>query len=164
MNNDLSKNFMKMRYESIYGTYRSEWEILPDGRVHATIEIPFNCTARVGLPFYPEKPIGDLSSGVYEYTYLPTEDLRSRYTKKTLFKDMVKDPKAMAVIERVSPLLQWFLGSGNQDYLHESLTTLQNMFYMGFTKEVIDALTKELTAIYDEEAAQEGEENGVLHE
>lgn len=70
----------------------------------------------------------------------------------------------MAVIERVSPLLQWFLGSGNQDYLHESLTTLQNMFYMGFTKEVIDALTKELTAIYDEEAAQEGEENGVLHE
>ena len=157
-------HFMKMHYESIYGTYRSEWEILPDGRVHATIEIPFNCTARVGLPFYPEKPIGDLSSGVYEYTYLPTEDLRSRYTKKTLFKDMVKDPKAMAVIERVSPLLQWFLGSGNQDYLHESLTTLQNMFYMGFTKDVIDALTKELTTIYDEEAAQEGEKNGVLHE
>lgn len=153
---------MKMRYESIYGTYRSEWEILPDGRVHATIEIPFNCTALVGLPFYPEEPIGELSSGIYEYTYTPTEDLRSRYTKKTLFKDMVKDPKAMAAIERISPLLQWFLGSGNEDYLNESLTTLQNMFYMGFTKEVIDDLTRELTAIYDEESKQEGDENELL--
>lgn len=144
-------HYMKMRYESVYGTYRSEWEILPDGRVHVILEIPFNCTALVGLPFYPEKPIGELTGGTYEYTYQPTEDLRSRYTKKTLFKDMVKDPKAMEVIERVSPLLQWFLGFGNQDYLYESLTTLQNMFYMGFTKEVIDELTKELMAIYEED-------------
>ena len=143
-------HYMKMRYESAYGTYRSEWEILPDGKVHTVIEIPFGCTALVGLPFYPKEPIGELSSGIYEFTYLPTEDLRSRYTKKTLFKDMVKDPEAMKVIERVSPLLQWFLGSGNQDYLYESLTTLQNMFYMGFTKEMIDELTKELLAIYEE--------------
>lgn len=141
--------YMKMRYESVYGTYRSEWEILGDGQVRAVIEIPFNCTAVVGLPFYPEEPIGELSTGIYEFTYMPTEDLRSRYTRKTLFKDMVQDPRAMEIIERVSPLLQWFLGSGNQDYLHESLTTLQNMFYMGFTKEMIDELAKELTAIYE---------------
>lgn len=144
-------HYMKMRYETVYGTYRSEWEILGDGQVHVTIEIPFNCTAVVGLPFYSEEPIGELSAGTYEFTYMPTEDLRSRYTRKTLFKDMMQDPKAMAVIERISPLLQWFLGSGNQDYLYESLTTLQNMFYMGFTKEMIDDLARELMAICEED-------------
>lgn len=142
--------FMKMRYESVYGTYRSEWEILKDGRIRAVIEIPFNCTALVGLPFYPEKPIGELEAGIYEFTYMPTEDMRSRYSKKTLFKDMIKDERAMEVIERVSPLLQYFLGTGNQDFLHESLTTLQNMFYMGFSKEMIDNLTEELMKIYEE--------------
>ncbi len=142
--------WMKMRYESVYGTYRSEWEILKDGRIHATVEIPFNCTALVGLPFYPEKPIGELKAGVHEFTYMPTEDMRSRYSKKTLFKDMMQDARAMEVIERVSPLLQYFLGTGNQDFLHESLTTLQNMFYMGFSKEMIDNLTEELTKIYEE--------------
>lgn len=107
--------FMKMRYESVYGTYRSEWEILKDGKIRAGIEIPFKCTALVGLPFYPEKPNGELEAGIYEFTYMPTEDMRSRYSKKILFKDMIKDDKAMEVIERVSPLLQYFLGTGNQE-------------------------------------------------
>lgn len=91
-----------------------------------------------------------LEAGIYEFIYMPTEDMRSRYSKKTLFKDMIKDDRAMEVIERVSPLLQYFLGTGNQDFLHESLTTLQNMFYMGFSKEMIDDLTEELMKIYEE--------------
>lgn len=143
-------HWMKMRYESAYGTYRSEWEILKDGKVHALVEIPFNCSALVGLPFYPGEPVGELRAGVHEFTYQPTEDLRSRYTQKTLFKDMMQDERAMAVIERVSPLLQYFLGTGNQDFLYESLTTLSNMFYMGFSKEMIDSLTRELMQIYEE--------------
>ncbi len=143
-------HWMKMRYESVYGTYRSEWEILKDGKVHVLVEIPFNCSALVGLPFYPGEPAGELKAGIYEFTYEPTEDLRSRYTQKTLFKDMMQDERAMKIIERVSPLLQYFLGTGNQDFLYESLTTLQNMFYMGFSKEMIDNLTRELMQIYEE--------------
>jgi alpha-L-rhamnosidase len=104
----------------------------------------------VGLPFYPKENVGEISAGIYEYTYMPTEDLRTRYTKKTLFKDMMQDEQAMKVIERVSPLLQYFLGIGNQDFLYESLTTLNNLFYMGFSKEMIDNLTSELMKIYEE--------------
>lgn len=59
----------------------------------------------VGLPFYPDKEIGKVGPGVHVYEYMPTEDLRSRYTKKTLFNDMWKDPEAMKIIERISPLL-----------------------------------------------------------
>jgi alpha-L-rhamnosidase len=143
-------HYMKMHYESVYGTYRVEWEILKNGQVHVIIEIPFGCSGFVGLPFYPKENVGEISAGIYEYTYMPTEDLRTRYTKKTLFKDMMQDEQAMKVIERVSPLLQYFLGSGNQDFLYESLTTLNNLFYMGFSKEMIDNLTSELMKIYEE--------------
>ncbi len=142
--------YMKAAYRSAYGTYRSEWKILKDGKVHVEIEIPFGGTAVIGLPFYPEEPIGELPAGVYAFTYQPTEDLRCRYTKKTLFKDMMQDERAVQIIERVSPLLQYFLSSGNEDFLHESLTTLQNMSYMGFSEEEIRNLTEELMKLYED--------------
>lgn len=142
--------YMKSRYQSVYGTYRSEWKILKDGQVQIELEIPFGCTAIVKLPFYPEKPIGELAAGVYQFIYQPTENLRCKYTKKTLFKDMMQDDHALRVIERVSPLLQYFLSSGDEDFLHESLTTLQKMSYMGFSQESIDGLTEELMNLYEE--------------
>lgn len=142
--------YMKASYDSVYGTYRVEWRIKKDGRVHALVEVPFGCTALVGLPFYPGEATGELSSGIYEFTYMPTEDLRCRYTKKTLFKEMVQDEKAMEIIERISPMLQHFLTSGDEEFLHESLNTLKGMFFLGFSQEVIQKLTDELTKIYEE--------------
>ncbi|XCP85570.1 family 78 glycoside hydrolase catalytic domain [Roseburia hominis] len=100
--------YVKVSYDSVYGTYRVEWKIKKDGRVHVTIEVPFGCTALVGFPFYPGEATGELTAGVYEFEYKPTEDLRCRYTKKTLFKEMVQDEKAMEIIERVSPMLAAF--------------------------------------------------------
>lgn len=142
--------YVKASYESVYGTYRVEWRIKKDGRVHVVVEVPFGCTALVGFPFYPGEAVGELTAGVYEFEYQPTEDLRCRYTNKTLFKEMVQDEKAMEVIERVSPMLQQFLASGDEEFLHESLNTLQGMFFLGFSSEMIQKLTDELTQIYEE--------------
>lgn len=140
---------MKASYECPYGTWRSEWEIRSDGKVHVVLDVPFGCTAVVGLPFYPAAEIGEVHAGTHRFDYQPTEDLRARYSKQTMFKDMMQDEKAQAIIERVSPLLGYFLGSGNEDFLYESLDTLEGMSYMGFQKEEIEKLTKELTEIYD---------------
>lgn len=130
--------------------FLSEWEIRPDGRVHIVLEVPFGCTAVIGLPFYPDGEIGETGAGVHRFDYQPTEDLRLRYSRQTMFKDMMQDEKAQKIIERVSPLLGYFLGSGNEDFLYESLDTLAGMSYMGFKEEEIEKLTSELTAIYDE--------------
>lgn len=143
--------YVKASYESVYGTYRVEWRMKKDGRVHVRLEIPFGCTALVGLPFYPGEAAGELGAGVYEFEYQPTEDLRCRYTRKTLFKEMVQDEKAMEVIERISPMLQQFLTSGDEEFLHESLNTLEGMFFLGFSPEMIKELTEELTRIYEED-------------
>lgn len=142
--------YVKAAYDSACGTYRVEWRIRKDGRVHALVEIPFGCTALVGFPFYPGDATGELGAGVYEFEYQPTEDLRCRYTKKTLFKEMLQDEKAMEVIERISPMLQQFLISGDEEFLHESLNTLEGMFFLGFSPKIIKELTEELTKIYEE--------------
>lgn len=141
--------FMKTSYESVYGTYRVEWEIKKDGNVHVLVEVPFGCSAAVGLPFY-EGEVEEVSAGTYEYNYKPTTDLRSLYTRKTLFKDMMQNPKALEIMERISPLLQHFIVSGDEEFLNESLMTLAGMSFLGFSEEMVENLALELTKIDEE--------------
>lgn len=141
--------FMNTSYESPYGTYRVEWEIKKDGKVHVHVEVPFGCSAVIGLPFY-EGEVNEVTSGIYEYDYEPATDLRSLYTRKTLFKEMMQNPKAMEVIDRISPLLQHFLGSGDEEFLNESLATLEGMSFLGFSPDVIENLALELTKLAEE--------------
>ena len=144
--------WLKGSYASAHGTYQVEWRLKKDGNVYIKVQIPFGCTAQVVLPFYPGPDAGELNAGVHEFEYRPTRELRCRYTKKTLFKDMLGDAQAMEIIERLSPQLFHFLASGDEEFLHENLTTLKNMFFLGFSGEMIDALTKELTGLYREQA------------
>ena len=141
--------FMKVSYESPYGTYSSEWELQKDGMVQVKLEVPFGCSAVVALPFCEDAP-QEVPSGTYQFQYMPTEDLRCRYTKKTLFKEMMQDSKALEIIDRISPLLQHFLGSGDEEFLHESLDTLKSMAFLGFSEEEVQKLTEELTKISEE--------------
>lgn len=138
---------MEASYDSVYGIYKVNWNLRENGDMNVHLEIPFECCAEVKLPFYPLEPIGELSAGSYEFEYHPTEDLRCRYTKKTLFKDMVQDEKAMKIIDRISPMLQHFLETGDEDFLHDSLQTLKGMAFLGFSEKEIEDLTEELTRI-----------------
>ena len=47
---------------------------------------------------------------------------------------MMHDPEAMKVIERVSPMLMYFLSTGNQDYFMRASRAWKKLFYMGFTQ------------------------------
>lgn len=135
--------FMDMSYDSAMGTYRAAWSIKENGAVKVNVEVPFGCTAVIGLPFY-DGGVFEVEAGRYEYEYMPTQDLRCLYTRKTLFKDMMKDEKSLEIIDRVSPLLAHFLGSGDEEFLNESLETLQGMAFLGFSEEEISKLTEEL--------------------
>lgn len=141
--------YIKMSYDCGYGTYRVEWEIKKDGNVHVAVEVPFGCSAVVGLPFY-NGGTKEVAAGVYAYDYKPSTDLRCLYTKKTLFKDMMQNPKALEIIDRISPLLQHFLSSGDEEFLNESLMTLQGMSFLGFSEEEIEKLALELTVLDEE--------------
>lgn len=142
-----------MVYDSAYGEYKISWKIRKDGFVVADITVPFGCCAVVGLPFYDENyGLFEVEAGEYHYEYLPTVDMLRRYNDKTMFKDMMHDPEAMQVIERVSPMLMYFLSTGNKDYFYESLHGLEKLSYMGFTGEMINNLKTELYKLKDMEA------------
>lgn len=138
--------FLDMSYDSAMGTYRVAWKIRENGEVHVTVQVPFGCTAVIGLPFY-DGGVFEVEAGTHEYEYRPVQDLRCLYTKKTLFKDMMQDEKSMEIIDRVSPLLAHFLGSGDEEFLNESLETLQGMAFLGFSGEEIEKLSEELTQL-----------------
>lgn len=142
--------YMNMTYDSAYGEYKVSWKVLKDGNVSVDIQVPFGCSAVIGLPFY-EGEVTEVAAGSYHYEYRPIEDLRQRYNHKTMFKDMMHDPEAMKVIERVSPMLMYFLSTGNQDYFYESLQSLEKLSYMGFTREIVDNLSAELSKLMDME-------------
>lgn len=145
--------YMHMVYDSAYGEYKISWKIRKDGFVVADITVPFGCCAVVGLPFYDENyGLFEVEAGEYHYEYLPTVDMLRRYNDKTMFKDMMHDPEAMQVIERVSPMLMYFLSTGNKDYFYESLHGLEKLSYMGFTGEMINNLKTELYKLKDMEA------------
>jgi len=144
-------HWVKASYESPYGTYHVEWTLKKDGRINVKLVIPFGCTAMVGFPFYPGEATGELTAGSYEFEYKPTEDLRCRYTNKTLFGEMMKDEKAMEIIDRISPMLLGFLMSGDEEFKHESLNTLKGMEFLGFSPDIINQLTEELTNIKGED-------------
>ena len=62
----------------------------------------------------------------------------------------MKDEKAIAIIERLSPMLMHFLSTGNEDYFFESLDTIRRLTFMGFRPEEIDELSRELTSLIEE--------------
>ncbi|HAJ15029.1 MAG TPA: hypothetical protein DCL24_01900 [Erysipelotrichaceae bacterium] len=140
---------MHMTYDSPYGQWDISWQIKDNGKLHVSITIPFNASATLILPCHPKGEIGTLTSGTHVFEYMPVEDFRARYTKKTLFNDMMKDPEAMKIIERMSPLLQYFLTTGNEDFYYESLDTLMGMSYLGFKQEEVLALGHELVKLHD---------------
>lgn len=141
--------FFKCSYESAHGLYRVEWKINKDGDIDFLIEIPIDCSAVVELPFYPNNEKMELITGVHEFHYKPTQDVKSKYSKQSLFYDMVDDEQAMNVIKKISPMLFNILKSGDVDCLYENLETLKEMFFLGFTPEMIKQLTKELTSLSD---------------
>ncbi len=136
--------FARLSYGSVYGTYRSEWEIEKDGFVKVLVEVPFGCSAKVELPFYPGGGVFEAEAGVHEYHYRPTKNLNALYDRKTLFVEMTDDARAMAAIERHTPFLKFLLDQGDVEFLHENLENLREMFYMGFSADQVDALAEEL--------------------
>ncbi len=137
----------KASYDSVNGMYRSEWHIRADGWVEILIEIPFGCSAVIRLPSHPESWLLEKGPGIHEFKYQPTEDLRGLYTRKTLFGDMLGNPEAMTVIANISPMLHHMLESGDKGFLRENLESIPRMGFLGFTNDVVSALTEKLMAL-----------------
>ena len=140
--------YCRLRYDSAYGLYTVDWTIEQNGEASLRVTVPFGCSAVVVLPCCDAAP-QEKQAGSYTFRYRPNIDLRQLYNKNTLFKEMVKNPRAMEIIDRVSPLLQHFLSTGNEEFLNESLLTLAGMSFLGFGEDEIETLGLELTGLVE---------------
>lgn len=139
--------YAKLCYESVYGTYRSEWKIDETGKVNVLVEVPFGCSAEVKLPYHPEDCILTVEAGIYEYSYEPTKNMNALYNDQTLFVEMMNDERAMAGIEKHTPFLKMLLDQGDVEFMHDNLRNLRDMFFMGFTPDNVDPLAAELLSL-----------------
>lgn len=139
----------KASYSSAYGTYGSSWEIMPDGQVQVTLDVPFNAEAEVSLPDYDGAAIGTVGAGHYVWIYRPRRELRSKFNRNSIVKDWIADSRGKEVVKEQSPLLDYYLMTGNTDFLYESLETLPSKDYMGFTQEEVNRLAEGILAIYE---------------
>jgi alpha-L-rhamnosidase len=128
---DIRIKKVQCRYESVNGTYASSWEIAKDGTLAVHVEVPFDCEADVMLPGY-EKEVMVLTAGSYDFSYMPKEDFRKPYSKKTTLMRISKDENAMAILGRYTPALAGIAASGNPEMGSNSLEDLLGMGYLPF--------------------------------
>ena len=55
----------------------------------------------------------------------------------------------MKIIQKRAPLLFNILKSGDEEFMYENMNKLKDMFYMGFTPEIVGELAKELASLHD---------------
>ncbi|PRX27201.1 alpha-L-rhamnosidase [Orenia metallireducens] len=135
--------YVKCQYDSVSGTYVSNWEIKEDGKVHVHVEVPFNAEATLILPRC-EDPAKHLGSGSYDFEYMPTSDYRLIYHKETRLEQLKEDEEAMEILAEKLPAAVGLIKSGNPEMGSKKLEDLYQMGYMGFKPEDIKATIDEL--------------------
>ncbi|MCL6605110.1 MAG: glycoside hydrolase family 78 protein [Paenibacillus sp.] len=138
----------KVKYDSIRGTYRSEWTVNNDGSVGVIFEVPFACAAEVYLPEYDGGTV-ILGPGIHEFTYQPLRDFRNLFSMNSRLEELVKNPGALDVLNRRLPSIFHFLSMDDIDGRSHSLNTLGKMAFFGIKDEDIQLAAEEILKIQE---------------
>lgn len=128
---DIRLDRVNCRYDSVQGTYVSNWSIEPDGSIKAHIEIPFNCTAVVRLPEYETAEM-ELEAGSYDFSYQPKHSFRKPYHGGTTLARLKQDGQAMDILGKYAPAIAGITMSGDPEMGAKSLNDIQQMPWMPF--------------------------------
>lgn len=135
---------VKCTYDSVNGTYASEWKIKEDGYFAIHIEVPFDCEAEVELPGYPEGKMV-LTAGSYDFDYQPEQDLRKPYSRETTLGRLAQDPKAMGILGKYTPALAGIAASGDLEMGTNSLEELSHMTFLPFDPAQLELAVEEIS-------------------
>jgi alpha-L-rhamnosidase len=135
--------YVNCRYESVSGTYVSNWRINEDGTVTVHFEVPFNCSAEALLPRY-EGGVVSLESGSHDITYIPTKDYRKIFGAESRLEELSVNEKAMKILSGKLPIAAGMIASGDKESLSKSLGQLFYMGFMGFKSEDVQATIDEV--------------------
>lgn len=89
-------------YRSAAGLWKVHWHIIDAEHLHVEATVPFGCIALLKLPFSGEEE-QVLEAGHYTYTYRTTKPLHQVMTSRNTVAELLADPKAKAILERMIP-------------------------------------------------------------
>lgn len=135
--------FVNGTYHSVRGTIVSNWRILEDGNVKLHVEIPFDTTAVLTLP-YSERGQQELEAGSYDYLYRPTRDLLHRYSMETRLGELAKDPRAVRILEKRLPQAARLIEDHNPENLSLTMRSLSDWIYLGCGREETEEAMREI--------------------
>ena len=136
-------SYVNCSYDSVSGTYVSNWRINADGTVTVHFEVPFHCTATALLPGTDGEEIS-LEAGVFERTYRPKRDYRMCYTMDTRLEELQGDERAVEILKTELPIAYGMIESQDAENLSLSLGELQFMFFLGFNPEMVQPVAEKL--------------------
>ena len=136
-------NYVNCSYDSISGTYVSNWRINMDGTVTVHFEVPFNCKATALLPGTDGEEIS-LEAGVFEQTYQPKRDYRMCYTMDTRLEELKDDERAVEILKTELPIAYGMIQSQDVENLSLSLDEMQFMFFLGFNPGMVQPVAEKL--------------------
>ncbi|MEW9052264.1 MAG: family 78 glycoside hydrolase catalytic domain [Neobacillus sp.] len=134
------------RYESVSGTYVSNWKINEDGTVTMHFEVPFNCSAEAVLPRYEGERI-ILGSGSHDITYVPTEDFRNIFGPESRLEELAVNEEAMKILSEKLPIAAGMIASGDKESLSKSLQQLYYLDIIGFKPDDVQAAIDEVKKV-----------------
>lgn len=134
---------LECSYRSPVGTYVVNWKIKENGFLSVHIEVPFNCTAEVTLP-ESEKETFTVSSGIYDYEYLPLHDYRQKFNENSLLSEIFADEEAKMILCNKIPQAA---GLENPIDAAQPLRILYEREFMGITREMAEEAIGLVTAL-----------------
>lgn len=140
---DVRLGYVNCRYDSVSGSYVSNWSIEEDGSLKVHVEIPFGCTASLRLPGY-ETPEMTLDAGSYDFAYLPKKSFRQPYHAGTSLARLAQDERAVGILGQYAPALAGMARSGDPEMGAKSLEDLMKMTWMPFEPEKLAQAIEEI--------------------
>ncbi len=140
---DIRLGHVNCRYDSVQGTYVSNWSIEADGSVKIHVEIPFNCTAVVRLPEYETEEM-ELTAGSYDFCYQPKNSFRKPYHRGTTLGRLAQDGQAVEILGKYAPAIAGITMSGDPEMGAKSMNDILHMPWLPFEPEAFAKAIKEI--------------------
>lgn len=134
--------YFNCTYDSACGRYVSNWKIAEDGTFTLHVEIPFGCKARVTLPRCDRTVT--LAAGSYDFSYMPLKDYRRIYDENTRLCEVAQDAEVMEILKEMLPVAYGIIQSRDKENENLTFGELGNLFFMGFTPELVAAATNKI--------------------
>lgn len=134
---------MCCKYDSAAGTYRVEWEFLPEKKMKVKVAVPFGATASLDLPYSDMKY--ELEAGEYTYIYRRENDGTEHINTFMPF-------SALRKVEEVKPILQeLFPGYEGipETFAKESIRSLAKLPYFDIQEDTLDEIDSRIIDVFE---------------